>query len=432
MSTLDADTHTNGHRSGHSTPPLTWPEEGGARVPYQVFSDPDIYAREQEHLFRGPVWNYVGLEAEVAEPGDFKSTFVGDTPVVITRDKEGGLHAFVNRCAHRGALVCREPNGNRATHTCIYHQWSYNLKGELVGVPFKKGIGTIRGYGADFDLSRHGLHKLRVAAYAGLIFATFHDDTEPLATYLGPPMRAWLDTLFNRPIQVLGHTRQWVNANWKLYFENVKDPYHASLLHLFHATFGLYRSSQAGGIILDEHARHDVLHAKPKAEEDLSTYESGLHSYKKGYALADPSVLKGRPEFDGLFIQTIFPCLVVQQIANTLAVRQILPKAPDRFELIFTYFGYQDDDAEMREIRLKQANLVGPAGLISMEDGYAAEIVQQSVAGERRAASFVEMGGTEVGDQESLISETAIRGFWRYYRDSMGFGTAGTTEAAPR
>ena len=172
---------------------------------------------------------------------------------------------------------------------------------------------------------------------------------------------------------------------------------------------------------MDAHSRHDVLHAKPQAEEDLSTYESGLHSYQKGYQLADPSVLKGRPEFEGLFIQTIFPCLIVQQIANTLAVRQVLPKAPDRFELIFTYFGYEDDDEEMREIRLKQANLVGPAGLISMEDGYAAEIVQQSVTGDHSATSFVEMGGTEVANEQSLITETAIRGFWGYYRDTMGF-----------
>ena len=137
--------------------------------------------------------------------------------------------------------------------------------------------------------------------------------------------------------------------------------------------------------------------------------------------MADPAGRNRGPEFEGLFIQTIFPCLIVQQIANTLAVRQVLPKAPDRFELIFTYFGYEDDDEDMREIRLKQANLVGPAGLISMEDGYAAEIVQQSVTGDPRATSFVEMGGTEVADEQSLITETAIRGFWGYYRDTMGF-----------
>ena len=75
----------------------------------------------------------------------------------------------------------------------------------------------------------------------------------------------------------------------------------------------------------------------------------------------------------------------------------------------------------MREIRLKQANLVGPAGLISMEDGYAAQLVQQSVTGDCSAASFVEMGGTDIASEESLVTETAIRGFWGYYRDAMGF-----------
>lgn len=413
--------HTGNGSNGSNGTPFSWPSEGTARVPYQVFFDPDIYAQEQATLFRGPTWNYVALEAEVPKPGDFKSTFIGDTPIVVTRDKEGGLQAFVNRCAHRGALVCRELSGNRPTHTCIYHQWSYDLKGNLIGVPFKKGIRGVGGYGPDFELSQHTLQKLRVAAYRGLVFATFSPEVESLEDYLSPVMCEWLDRLFDRPVQVLGYTRQWVNANWKLYFENVKDPYHASLLHMFHATFGLYRSSQAGGVILDSRSRHDVLHAEPRAQEDMSAYESGLHSYQEGYKLADPSVLKGRPEFEGLFIQTIFPCLIVQQISNTLAVRQLLPKGPDRFELIFTYFGYEDDGQEMREIRLKQANLVGPAGLISMEDGYAAELVQQSVTGDRSAASFVEMGGTDVASEESLITETAIRGFWGYYRDAMGF-----------
>ena len=139
--------------------------------PIRFFMTPTFYAQEQDKLFRGPIWNYVALEAEVAQPGDFKATFIGDTPVVVTRDKAGGLNAFVNRCAHRGAMVCRELSGNRPTHTCIYHQWSYDLKGNLTGVPFKKGIAGVGGYGEDFDRAEHSLQKLRVAAYRGLIFA---------------------------------------------------------------------------------------------------------------------------------------------------------------------------------------------------------------------------------------------------------------------
>ncbi len=404
-------------------PSIAWPRSEGVRVPYQVFLDPAIYAQEQDRIFRGPTWNYVALEAELQRPGDFKATFVGDTPVVVTRDRTGDLHAFVNRCAHRGALVCREPRGNRLRHTCVYHQWTYDAQGNLVGVPFRSGIDGKGGYPPDFDPRQHGLHKLRVATSHGLIFASFASTVEPLEEYLGPTMRQWLDRLFTRPIRLLGHTRQFVHANWKLYAENVRDPYHASLLHLFHATFGLYRSTQGGGVWLDRLGRHSVLHSyRRDAETETAAYQqAGLRSYQAQYTLADPSLLAGRQEFPGLVIQTIFPSLVVQQIQNTLAVRQILPKAVDAFELIFTFFGYEDDDEEMLQIRRKQANLVGPAGLISMEDGHATEIVQQAIVRDHAASSLVEMGGRTVEDQENLVTETGIRGFWRYYGALMGF-----------
>ena len=117
-----------------------WSVEGITRIPYHVFFDPTVYNQEQECIFRGRTWNYVGLEAEVLNPLDFKATFVGDTPIVVTRDREGVLHAFVNRCAHRGAIVCREPRGNRKSHQCVYHQWTYDPQGNLIGVPFRGGI----------------------------------------------------------------------------------------------------------------------------------------------------------------------------------------------------------------------------------------------------------------------------------------------------
>src|ERR1043166_2098173 len=175
-----------------------WPAEGVTRVPYQVFTDPAVYAREQEKLFRGPVWNYVGLEVELPNPGDYKATFVGDTPVVVSRDKDGYLHAFVNRCAHRGALVCREMRGNRASHVCAYHQWSYDLRGNLIGVPFRRGIEGKGGYAADFDPTKITLSQLRVATYDGVVFASFNKEVEPIEDYLGPVQRPWFDRVFNR------------------------------------------------------------------------------------------------------------------------------------------------------------------------------------------------------------------------------------------
>ena len=403
-----------------------WPAEGVTRVPYRVFADPEIHRLEQERIFRGPVWSYVALEAELPNPGDFKTTFVGDTPVVVSRDKDGSLHAFVNRCAHRGALVCRETKGNRASHVCVYHQWSYDLRGRLTGVPFRKGIEGKGGYSPDFDPSEISLPQLRVATHRDLVFASFAQDVEPLEDYLGPSQTPWLDRVFNRPIRVLGYARQFVHANWKLYAENTRDSYHASLLHLFHTTFGIYRSSQGGGLFMDETRRHCMGRAFKREEAaEISAYkDTNLRTYQKGYALADPSLLESRKEFDVELtnsIHSIFPCLVVQQILNTLATRQILPKAPDAFELVFTFFGYEDDDEDMRRRRIKQANFVGPAGYISMEDGYAAELEQQAIARDLDACSFLELDGTGAADAENLVSEAAMRGFWQYYREIMGF-----------
>lgn len=85
----------------------------GRRVPYRVFTDPEYHAREQEKIFQGENWSFVALEAEIPEAGDFKSTFIGETPVIVTRAADGAVHVVVNRCAHRGALVCRELRGNR-------------------------------------------------------------------------------------------------------------------------------------------------------------------------------------------------------------------------------------------------------------------------------------------------------------------------------
>ena len=409
---------------------LPWPEAGDATaVPYGVFTERAIYDLEQQRIYRGPTWNFLGLAAEVPNGGDFKATFIGDTPVVLVRDSDGSLHAWVNRCAHRGALVCRELRGNNSTgtHTCVYHQWAYDNKGDLVGVPFRKGLAGKGGYPTDFDMKAHSLTKVRVEDYHGVVFGTFDDQLEPVADYLGrdEPVDYHLKRIFNRPVEVLGHHRQFVPSNWKFYAENTKDPYHASLLHLFHMTFGLYRSSQEGGVRITN-KWHTVLFSKAGTDSDDAlneTEDAKLRTYDSGYRLADMSLLAGRREFDDnvtLVIISLMPTLVIQQIQNTLAVRQILPKSESEFELVWTYFGYTDDDEELRNIRLKQANLIGPAGLISMEDGESSVICQQAVVRDQNEVSCIEMGGRNIEDHDHLVTETTIRAFWDQYRNLMG------------
>ena len=403
-----------------------WPSvDAGCVVPYEAFTDSAYYDQEQENIFRGQTWSFVGLEAELPNSGDFKSTFIGESPVIVTRDKAGTINVMQNRCAHRGALVCREPRGNVTRLQCVYHQWNYDLQGRLLGVPFRDGIDGKGGMPAGFDMAEHGLTRLRVETMGGLIFASFSQAVEPLREYLGPMVVASIERIFNRPIQLLGDQRQYMHGNWKLYAENTRDPYHASLLHLFHNTFGLYRSSQTGATLMDAQHRHSMLYTKGATTDTESADDlyKDVRSYDANFSLADPSLLAGRPEFDDgitLVILAIFPNLVVQQIANTLAVRQTVTDSVGGFELVWTHFGYADDDEDMRRIRIKQSNLIGPAGLISMEDGEAVEIVQKAIARDHDKVSYIAMGGGRAEDSEHLVTESAIIGFWDYYKSLLG------------
>lgn len=406
---------------------VNFPQADGSRVPYRVFSSQEVYEREQECIYRGPTWNFLGLEAEIPKLNDFKSTFVGDTPVVVTRTEEG-LACWVNRCAHRGAMVCREKRGNAASHTCVYHQWSYDCEGDLQGVPFRRGQKGQAGMPRSFAPEGNGLRKLRVDSYKGLVFATFSDATPPLPEYLGSEMRPWIDRLFHKPIEYLGCTRQYSKSNWKLYMENVKDPYHASLLHLFHTTFNIFRVGMKARSIPDAtHGLHSIITATKleEAGDTAAAYNAqNIRSMDDGFQLEDPELLGQIKEFDELttnHIQPIFPQLVIQQIHNTLVARQLLPKGPGNFELVFHFFGYADDTPEMRELRLLQANLVGPAGYISMEDTEATELVQRGTFRDADALSVLDMARDAPDQQETLITENLIRRFWMGYQKLMGY-----------
>jgi anthranilate 1,2-dioxygenase large subunit len=402
-----------------------FPREDGSRVPYAVFNSQAIYDLEQERIFRGPTWSFLGLEAEIPSPGDFKSTFIGDTPVVVTRTKSGSLAAWVNRCAHRGAIVCRQKRGNATTHTCVYHQWSFDREGNLLGVPFRNGQNDKPGMPPEFDPADHGLQKLRVESYRGLLFATFSTTVADLPEYIGPEMRPFVDRIFHKPVVYLGCTRQYSKSNWKLYLENVKDPYHASLLHLFHTTFNILRVGMRARCIADSKSGlHSIIYVSKTQAENSEGYKSeNIRSFKEGFTLEETSLLDMRAEYAELttnHIQPIFPQLVIQQIHNTLVARQLLPKGPNNFELVFHFFGYADDDEALRKMRIVQANLVGPAGFISMEDTEATELVQRGTHRDGDKTSTIDMGIGAPDLEDTLLTESLIRKFWVGYQSLMG------------
>ena len=414
---------------------VNWERNDYSRIPFHLYHDPEVYALEMERIFRGPTWSYLCLEAEIPNPGDYRTTWVGDTPVVVTRangEKGGPIHAFINRCAHRGAQIVRKTHGNAPEHVCIYHRWCYRTDGELIGIPFRRGLKGEGGMPKEFDMAAASPQKLKVANVSGVIFGTFSDKSESIEDYLGEFGMGIVKRFFHKPVRIIGYSRQLIHSNWKLYAENLRDTYHASLLHEFFVTYGVDRATQKGGVKMDARHRHNMNHAYTATdtqEEARAAYAGTAGVKLDRMSLRDTKLLEHTPEFEdrmNLAAPVFFPNGLLIQINQSLGTRQIRPKGVDGVEVFQTLFGFEDDTPEQARHRLISANLVGPAGFVSMEDGEALELIQKATKNENRATNIVEMGGLgPITDLAHRVTETPVRGFWSYWAELMGVEAPG-------
>jgi salicylate 5-hydroxylase large subunit len=377
-------------------------------------------------IFGGASYNYIGLECEIPNPGDYRRSFIGDKPVIFLRDQDGKVNVIANRCAHRGVKFCYAEHGNASEFICPYHQWTYDLAGKLIGVPFRRGLNKQGGMPKDFKMADNGLEVLKVATRGGVIFASFDHSMPSLEDFLGENMVAYFDRVFDgRGLKVLGYSRQRIRSNWKVKFENLKDPYHASLLHVFLVSFGLFRADTPAKVEMDSTGMHAVQVAQ-KGEQKATEGTSEMRAMQADLTLANPEMLQPYPEWASkgdatVVMQTIWPNLIVQQQSNTLAMRQIRAFSPEEYELHWTFFGYEDDDEEMTLRRLRQANLMGPAGYVSVDDSEVMESAQSGVSRYPDAVGVLEMGGRDTEDAPHMVTEVAIRAFYKHYIQIMGF-----------
>ena len=420
-----------------AAPAPSWGDAPTSQPPGWIYTDEALYEREMEQLFYKGHWCYVGLECEVPKAGDFKRTKIGERSVVMVRERgrpgqPDQIHVHENLCAHRGVAFVRERVGNVRSFVCPYHQWTYKLNGDLVGLTFKNGVERIEddgsktmqgGMNEDFKLCDHGLTTLKVARRGGAVFASFDKDVESFEDYLGPEVMPYYDRIFHKPLKLLGMNRQRIPANWKLMQENIKDSYHPGLLHTWFVTFGLWRADQKSQLLMDARHRHAVMVGTRNAGT-ASAITEGVTSFKANMVLQDDRVLDVVPEawWNGptVTMMTLFPSLVIQQQVNSMSTRQIMPVAPGVFDFVWTHFGFEDDTEEMTRRRLRQANLFGPAGYVSADDGEVIEFVQQAYESNKHARAVAEMGGTTVAPTQHNVTETLIRGMHEYWRDQMG------------
>jgi anthranilate 1,2-dioxygenase large subunit len=430
---LVASSSRNG-RNGNGTKPTNggtsferryvWPDNDLSIIPDWVYTDQSIYEREIERIFHGRTWNYVALEAEVETPGDFIRSNVGPTGVVVARAEDGSINVFENRCTHRASEFCRELSGSAKEFVCPYHQWTYDLKGNLIGIPFRRGVGGKGGMPADFKAEDNGARKLNVTTHCGVVFASYADGMESLADYLGPEvLREFEATFDGRKPKVLGHYRHSLLGNWKLYHENLKDPYHATLLHTFLVTFGLMVVGNRSLMLADKSGRHGVMaSAKSDAKAIAGDAKKEMRAFKEGMTLRESRFMNFIEEFDSpwsVTMSTIWPNLIVQREMNTLGVRQIVPDGPNEFIMKWTMFGFEGDDEEMTRHRLRQGNLMGPAGYLGLEDNEAIKFVQDGMRRVPGGQHVVKLDPETTGTSDTLISEAAIRAMYKHWREAM-------------
>ncbi len=205
-------------------------EDGVLRVDRRSYTNPDLLEWEFEHIFEGN-WVYLCHESQVPEPKDFFTLTVGRQPVLVARNKEGKLRAFINSCAHRGALVLRETKGSRSAFTCTFHGWTYDLDGRLVDVPLEEGAG----YPCQFNKAELGLTPVpRLESYRGFVFISFNPDVQALDQWLGDAA-TFIDLIADQApggLEVLPGSSSYIyKGNWKLSYENHADGYHVGATH---------------------------------------------------------------------------------------------------------------------------------------------------------------------------------------------------------
>ncbi|MFG1183973.1 Rieske 2Fe-2S domain-containing protein [Xanthobacter aminoxidans] len=334
-------------------------EAGVFRCRRDIFTNEELFELEMKHIFESN-WVYLAHESQIPENNDYYTTSIGRQPVVVTRDKAGELHAVINACAHRGALLCRRKHGNKGSFTCPFHGWTFSNTGKLLKVKDEKTTQ----YPPQF--AKNGSHDLkrvpRFESYRGFLFGSLKEDVAPLADYLGET-KAIIDLIVDQApngLEVLrGNSSYIYDGNWKLQMENGCDGYHVSSVHWnYAATMG----------------RRKVEGTKAVDANGWSRSVAGVYGFDNGHILLwtntmNPEVRPvyghreeiaarvGQERADLIVNQTRNLCLypnvfLMDQFSTQIRVAR--PISVDKTEISIFCFAPKGESAEDRALRIRQ------------------------------------------------------------------------------
>jgi p-cumate 2,3-dioxygenase subunit alpha len=397
------------------------------RVNRRVFTDPECLEEERRRIFE-KCWIYVGHESEVPHAGDYRSRNVAGRPMVLVRGDDNVIRVLLNTCTHRGALVCRHKSGNTKTFQCPYHAWTYNARGQLVGIPGEDA------YSDGFSREERGLRSpAGVDSYRGFVFACFDPAAQSLYDYLAGA-REYLDLVADQSEVgmkvVAGQQSYSARANWKLLVENSYDGYHGLPTHQRYFSF-------LSDIGVDVRSR-DL--ASPPHQKPLDL--------GNGHAVVEYQSAWGRPiahwvppfgehrkahfeelraKFDRRFGKErawricetsrnlgIFPNLVINDIM-AITIRTFYP---GYMEVNAWALAPIEESAEDSALRLDNfLTFLGPGGFATPDDVEMLESCQRGFLNREVEWSDISRGMKR--EHPSITDELQMRAFWRRWNQLM-------------
>ena len=352
------------------------PGDGVFRVHRDVYSDPELFALEQKFVFER-TWIFLTLESELRRPNDFITSFIGRTPVLVTRDPAGALRGFVNTCRHKSAVVCRSEKGNAKFHVCAYHGWAYDATGRNVDIKDSK-TGQ---YGKGFDANDHNLIPLaRLASYKGMVFGSLTPDVPDLDVFLGD-IGFFLDLAMEQGPQgmefVPGRAAYTYRGNWKLQLDNGLDPYHLTSTHVSFMNIQARRRAGSG----HQEARQFDWSTRVEIGAGTFTFD---HGHTVSFAdQTEPQKRAIYPAIDEIRARVgdvraewmlrmrqlaVFPGLQIGE-GSGLVLRTFRPLAVDKTEMMAWCLAPIGEAPELRARRLRQfEDFFNPAGLATPDD----------------------------------------------------------------